>query len=320
MRIVVTMPVFDDWEAAAALCALIDAEFHRAQAFTASVLLIDDGSTRALDLPFSNLHLKSLEAISVLKLRRNLGHQRAIAVGLGFIQESIPCDAVIVMDADGEDRAEDIPRLLEQLCSSSQPVAVFAERGRRVEGFKFRAFYACYRALHFLLTGRGIKIGNFSVLPAEHLRSIVAYPELWNHYAATIVNSRLPYRTIRTDRGYRLTGRSRMNFVGLVIHGLSALFAYHEIVSTRFLLGSTFLGLIFLLLVLVVLFLKLQTDLAIPGWATAAVGLLFVLIIQCLGTSLSVLFSAMINRRMLGFLPIRDYSYFVSACVPVKTK
>ena len=73
------------------------------------------------------------------------------------------------------------------------PSPYSAERGRRIEGVKFKMFYMCYRLLHFLLTGRGIRVGNFSVLPIHHLNSIVAYPELWNHYAAAIVDSRLPY-------------------------------------------------------------------------------------------------------------------------------
>lgn len=167
------MPVFDDWEAAAMLCTMIDTEFSKAQAFKASILMIDDGSTEPAEPAFSDFHPKSLETISILKLRRNLGHQRAIAVGLVYIQENLPCDAVVVMDADGEDRPEDIVRLVERIWTSSRPQTVFAERGRRVESLRFKFFYSCYRVQHRLLTGRGMRIGNFSVLPGEHLKSIV---------------------------------------------------------------------------------------------------------------------------------------------------
>jgi polyisoprenyl-phosphate glycosyltransferase len=320
MRIVLTMPVFDDWEAAAVLCTMIDTELFKANDLQVSILMIDDGSTRPAEPAFSSFRAKSLETVSVLRLRRNLGHQRAIAIALAYIEANLPCEVVVVMDGDGEDRPEDILRLLESVGSSLGPTTVFAERGRRVETLKFKFFYACYRALHRLLTGRGIRIGNFSALPREHLRSIVTYPELWNHYAATVVNSRLHYTTIRTDRGQRLFGKSRMNFVTLVVHGLSALFAYHEVVSTRFLLGSAFLAMVFASLLLIVLFIKLLTNLAIPGWATAAAGLLFILIIQCIGTSLTILSSAMVNRSALGFLPVRDYSYFVSSCSVITEK
>ena len=46
----------------------------------------------------------------VLRLRRNVGHQRAIALGLTYLQVEAGCEAVIVMDADGEDRPADVPR------------------------------------------------------------------------------------------------------------------------------------------------------------------------------------------------------------------
>ncbi len=171
-----------------------------------------------------------MKSIQVLRLRRNLGHQRAIAVALAYVQQKLPGDAVVVMDADGEDRPEDIHRRSRTrsnrqiLQSRSSP-----ERGRRIESFSFKLFYACYRLLHRVLTGRNIKFGNFSLLPRRHLDSIVAYPELWNHYAAAVLKARLPYIGIRADRGKRLSGKSKMSFVGLVVHGLSALFASYEV-------------------------------------------------------------------------------------------
>jgi polyisoprenyl-phosphate glycosyltransferase len=133
-------------------------------------------------------------------LRRNFGHQRAIAVALAYVQQKLPADAIVVMDADGEDRPEDIARLVEALENSPTPVKVFAERGRRIENLSFKLFYLCYRLMHWLLTGRKIRFGNFSLLPRWHLDSLVAYPELWNHYAAALIRSRLPYITIRADR------------------------------------------------------------------------------------------------------------------------
>ena len=310
MRIVITMPVFEDWDAAALLCAMIDDVLAGAPDLAASILMIDDGSIHTV--PPTGYRPQHLNAISLLTLRRNVGHQRAIAIALAYIQENLPCDAVVVMDADGEDRPEDILRLVDKFRSSRHPVAVFAERNRRLESLKFKFFYQCYRALHRLVTGSGISIGNFSLLPARHLKSVVTYSELWNHYAATVVNSKLEYVTIRADRGARLHGESHMNFVALVIHGLSALLTYHEVVSVRLLLASGFLAFIFCLLLVIVVFVRFGTSVMVPGWATLASGLLFLVVMQCLATSVVMLFSTMVNRSAPGFLPARDYSFFVS--------
>jgi hypothetical protein len=318
MQIMIVMPVYEDWDSAALLCAAIDECLAVLPEIAATVLIVDDGSNRPAPGNFPDYVPKATRSIRLLRLRRNLGHQRAIAVALAYVQRNLRGDAIVVMDADGEDRPEDIPRLIGALESSSAPVAVFAERGRRIENLSFKLFYQCYRLMHWFLTGRKIRFGNFSVLPRRHLESLVAYPELWNHYAAAFIRSRLPYTTIRADRGKRLRGKSRMSFVTLVIHGLSALFASYEIVSTRMLVGTVVMALIFCMLIVTVLCVKLLTNLAIPGWASLTSGLLFILVAQSAGTLLTIIFSVMMSRNTLGFLPIRDYEYFVSECVEIK--
>ena len=71
----------------------------------------------------------------MLRLRRNLGHQRAIAIGLTYIQAQMTTayEAVVVMDGDGEDAPEDVPRLLARLEAEGGRSIVFAERTRRSE-------------------------------------------------------------------------------------------------------------------------------------------------------------------------------------------
>ena len=311
------MPVFDDWESAALVCSAIDQQLRSIPEIAAHILLIDDGSRNPIGSAFAALHLESVTGVSLLKLRRNLGHQRAIAIGLAYVHANLHCDAVLVMDADGEDRPEDIPRLIGTLQSSKTPVIVFAERGRRVESALFKVLYLCYRFLHYAVTGKGIKVGNFSLIPAECLNSVVSFPELWNHYAAAVLKSRIPHTMIRADRGYRLAGESKMNFVSLVIHGLSALFAYHEIVATRMLIGTVLLTVSLFLLVAVMIVFRLTTSFAVPGWTTIVSGFSSVLIFQSFAAALIIVFSVMMNRSSLGFLPLRDYTYFISSCEPI---
>jgi glycosyltransferase involved in cell wall biosynthesis len=311
MQILITMPVYEDWDAAIELCRKIDLVFQEERSLRVSLLLIDDGST-ASTYPREIPHRpEAVEHISVLTLRRNLGHQRAIAIALAHIHEHWKGDAVVVMDADGQDRPEDIPTLVRAMRNAEHPTAVFAERGRRLESPTFRIFYRCYSILHRVLTGRDIRFGNFSVLPRSHLDSLVVFPELWNHYSATVLKSRLPYVRVRSDRAARLAGESQMNFVGLVIHGLSALFANQEVVGTRLLLMTMVITMSLILVIGVVVGARLLTGSVIPGWAASMMGLLLVIVGQSLIGCLMLVFSIMMNRSHLGFLPVRDYSYFV---------
>ena len=311
MRILITMPVYDDWPSAMELCRSIDRIFQVEKFHQSSVLLVDDGSTATAcpgELPFRPA---ALEKVSLLSLGRNLGHQRAIAIALAHIHQRWKGDAIVVMDADGEDRPEDIPLLLKTMENAPLPTAVFAERGKRLENLLFRGCYNVYRVLHRILTGRDIRFGNFSVLPYLYLDTLVLFPEMWNHYAATFLKSRLPYERVRCDRARRITGKSHMNFVSLAVHGLSALLANQEVVGSRLLvmmLGATlslFLG------IGAVVGVRLPSHLAIPGWATSTMGLLLILVGQSLVAAFLMIFSIMSERNHLGFLPIRDYAHFI---------
>jgi len=312
LEIVVTMPVYEDWDAALALCKKIDLVFRQHPTLHVRLLLVDDGSILDPHPHEITFRPEAIEGISILVLRRNLGHQRAIAVSLAHLRQHWKGDAVVVMDADGEDRPEDIPMLVEAMSSASRPTAVFAERGKRLEKATFRFSYHCYRFLHHVIAGRDIRFGNFSVLPWSHLDSLVVFPELWNHYAASFIKSRLPYIRVRCQRAVRLSGQSRMNFLNLLIHGISALFANQEVVGTRLLIMNMAVSIGLFLLIGLVLGMRLFTNLAIPGWTSTVLGLLLLLLGQSFTASFMLMFSTMMNRSQLGFLPIRDYSYFVS--------
>ena len=104
------------------------------------MLFIDDGSTTNACPTEYRPKPQVLSDVSVLKLRRNLGHQRAIGVALGCLHTHHGDDALVVMDADGEDRPEDIPKMLEVMKASIRPIAVFAERGKRLETPMFGSF------------------------------------------------------------------------------------------------------------------------------------------------------------------------------------
>src|SRR5579863_10001485 len=99
LHVVVLMPVHDDAVSASELLRRFDhAVFARNYAIT--VLVVDDGSAqeiRSADFPF---RFRAFQNVTILRLRRNLGHQRAIAVGLAYIEKRMTCDAVLVMDGD----------------------------------------------------------------------------------------------------------------------------------------------------------------------------------------------------------------------------
>ena len=138
-QVTVLMPVYNDWEALCQLLPALDREL-KAGGFKANIVLVDDGSTipppQELRLAFS-----AIVAIEILCLKRNLGHQRAIAVGLSYLAQNKSPGSVIIMDADGEDDPRDVPRLIDACVATGAERIVFAARWKRSDGFLFPFFY-----------------------------------------------------------------------------------------------------------------------------------------------------------------------------------
>jgi glycosyltransferase involved in cell wall biosynthesis len=307
--IVILIPTFNDWESAGLLLESLNG-VARDHSIDAQVLFLDDGSTDAAPTNFA-VNCTALRGVSILHLRRNLGHQRAIATGLVYVYQNLTCEAVVVMDGDGEDRPRDIPVLLEKLASSGNRDIVFAARAKRLEHWSFRALYRVYRLLHVLLTGDHVRVGNFSVAPFSSLAQIVVIPEIWNHYAAAVIRSRLRFTTVPIERGARLAGRSKMNFIGLLLHGLSAFFVYGEIVGARLLVAIAVALTLEVALAALGIAVNLTTNFSILALFLYAAMALGLLLLQAIPLALILVFTVIGSRVNVGFLPIRDCPYFV---------
>jgi hypothetical protein len=309
--LLVLIPIYDDWEAATLLLMQLDRVLVDA-ALRASVLLVDDGSNVPVNEEIGARPYAAIDAVDVLALRQNVGHQRAIAIALAYVSDQLGPMATVIMDGDGEDAPRDVPRLLKRLHELDDRSIVFAERRRRSEQLTFRVFYRLYRLLHQLLTGIPVRVGNFSVVPGSLLARLVVVSELWNHYAAAVFKARLPRETVPTERAPRLCGESRMNFVALVGHGLSALSVHAEVIGVRLLMATGLLvGLICAALAGMV-FIRVATALPVPAWAPTAVGLLVILLIQAIALALFFVLLIMHGRTQPLFIPIRDYHVFVT--------
>jgi len=306
LRVVVLIPLRDDWASAAELISRLDPAFS-AIACAVDILLVDDGSVEDFNAAEFPSRLAALKRMQILRLRRNLGHQRAIAIGLAYIEKSFSCDAVLVMDGDGEDTPEGALQLLRAFNGKT---AIFAKRSRRTESFTFRVFYQLYKILHLILTGVRVEVGNFSILPSRYLKTLAVMPELWNHYAAAIIRSGLPMTTMPIPRGHRFAGTSKMNFVALAAHGMNAISVYGDVVGVRLLFASM-AGLLLAVMGILIVWICVFTNQAIPGWAACLVGTLVVILIQFATLGVTLTFTFLSNRINLGFVPLRDYAMFV---------
>jgi hypothetical protein len=305
----IVTPVLDDWASLAILLREID----RVLAGTkVHVFAVDDGSRVPFDPAALDLSADwAIVGISIVRLAANVGHQRAIAIGLIEAGRQPGLDAVVVLDSDGEDRPEDIPRLLGE-ASAHPGTIVLAQRAKRSENLRFRLAYRAYKALFRLATGRVIDFGNFSLLPIAAVRRLTYMPELWNNLAATVMRSRIPVRAIPTDRGHRYAGQSRMNLAGLITHGLSAMSVYTDVIFVRMLAGAAALVGVSLLGIAIALAIRLFTTMATPGWATNVIGNLLVLLLQTVVIVVASALLLLTGRSNRQIVPAVDAPAYVA--------
>ncbi len=310
----ILIPVFDDWDAAALLCRELDRAASGLTDTCLRIYLVDDGSSAAPSAEAFAWTPVVVRSIASVRLRRNLGHQRAIALGLAYLYDQTDANAVLVMDGDGEDKPSDAIALIRHHQSDPARI-IFASRRRRLEGWVFRAGYALYRACHRALTGIEVRIGNFSIVPRHLVGAIVVSSESWSHYAASVVKARLPMTTVPMDRGERLAGRSRMNYVTLVTHGLSAISVFRELVGTRLLLASSAIAVAGVGALLLLLVVAATGRIAFNQQTAVLLTVIVLVALQALGASFVVAFSILGGRDQSAFLPIRDYRYFIDTVV-----
>lgn len=258
------------------------------------LIVVDDGSYPAIDLT----NLPKIP-VTILQLKTNMGHQRAIAIGMAHaINSNTPFDRIAVMDSDGEDDPLSLTRMMAAI-SPNHPF-VFARRSRRSEGTGFKLGYRAYRMLFGALLGMEMRFGNFSIFDAKVLSHILNQPQCWNHYSASVISGRVPFTSIDVNRKTRYDGESKMNWASLMQHGFSALSVFYGKVLLR-------LGIVCLLLIAILLssasavaFNKWVAGEAILGWTSTLLSIFFIGLINVTSLLFSLLMNSLSNRAGLS--------------------
>jgi polyisoprenyl-phosphate glycosyltransferase len=302
-QVVILCPLFNDEASFNIFAAAIEKELQKIAEYKFYFLIVNDGS-------FTKPEVKTSIPSTVLHLHRNMGHQKAIAIGLSYAHHHLDFDKLIIMDADGEDQPEDVIKLLK---ASTENKIVFAQRISRQNGKRFKGFYSVYKTLFHLLTGKNISFGNFMLLSKEHVTKLVYLSEIWNHLAGAILKSKIPFTTIAAHRGKRYSGESKMNFTSLVLHGLGAIGVFIDVIATRLLIFSMIMIGISVLAILIIIAIRFFTDAAIPGWATAAFSSMLIVLLQSFLLSLFTIFLYLSSQSQRQFIPANHYEDYLAS-------
>ena len=239
-KFIILIPLFNDWKSVGKLLQEIDLQTKNWDS-EVSVIIINDASTEKKSSLEKNY--KKIKSVKILNMKKNQVHQRCIATGLMYVSQNEDFDYVIVMDADGEDRPEELNDFLKK--SHENPnKTITGNRFKRSEGIIFRVLYEIHKLLTLLFAGKLIKFGNFTCLPKDHVEQLIKKSYLWNSYSSSVVKTINDRTYIPSIRGTRYVLPSKMNFSALVYHSLTIISVFKKTViirSAAFLLVYLFL-------------------------------------------------------------------------------
>jgi len=233
-KFIILIPLFNDWKSVTKLLNEIDFQISSWDAIV-SVVIVNDASTE--DRQGVEFNFKKIKFVKILNMKKNKVHQRCIAAGLKYICNNEDFDRVIVMDADGEDRPEEINDFF-RVSKENPNVTITGNRFKRSEGIIFKTLYEIHKTLTFIFTGKLVKFGNFTCLPKKHVLQLIEKSYLWNTYSSSVLRTINDRLSISSTRGKRYVLPSKMNFFGLFFHSLTIISVFRKEVIIRSILFS----------------------------------------------------------------------------------
>ena len=228
-KFIILIPLYNDWKSVSKLLNEIDTQTNSWNV-EVSVIIVNDASTEEKSNLYSNY--KKIKSVKILNMKENRVHQRCIAAGLKYISKNEDFDHVIIMDADGEDRPEELNDFYNKSLENPN-MTITGNRFKRSENIVFRLLYEIHKILTLIFTGKLIKFGNFSCLPKNHVEQLIQKPYLWNSYSSSVVRTISERISISSIRGLRYVQPSKMNFFGLLFHSLTIISVFRGTVIIR---------------------------------------------------------------------------------------
>jgi polyisoprenyl-phosphate glycosyltransferase len=188
------------------------------------LLMVDDG-----DPDNSWETLRELAAqdprVKAIKLSRNFGQHPATAAGF----EHATGDVIVLMDADLQDRPENIPLLLEKLQGDVD--IVYTVKVGQEESFSTRMTSRLYHYVFSKLTGTSVprNIGSFRAFTRRFLEALLAYPERNVLYGPLMFYAGFEYITVELLHDVRTGSRSAYTFRKRLRLAVNSILSYTDL-------------------------------------------------------------------------------------------
>ncbi|MEZ6132371.1 MAG: glycosyltransferase family 2 protein [Planctomycetaceae bacterium] len=275
----IVMPVFNE---AAILQELTDAVRTALDGHcsTFEIVYVNDGSSDGCRELLDDLAARD-SRIVVVHLSRNFGHQPAVHAGM----QHASGDIVVLMDSDLQDDPNAIPAMLTQWEDGFD--VVYAERFNRKESLPKRfLFHSFYRVLNAVANSPIPRdAGNFSLMDRCVVDAMLRLAETERYLPGLRSWTGFRQTGIPVERLARHDDQPRVSLAGLCRLAKTAIFSFSSAPLTLFYGIAAVSALVCGGSVGFVLYHKILTGTAIPGWASTIITASFFGALNALGIS-----------------------------------
>lgn len=243
------------------------------------LVFVDDGSSDATPVILDRLAMRD-ERVRAIILARNYGHQLALTCGLDHAKG----DAVITMDGDMQHPPQMLPVLIvkwEEGFEVIQTIRVTTEGVPLLKKVTSRLFYKLINIMSKVRVYEGGS--DFRLLDRQVVDSFRRFRESARFIRGMI--SAIGYRQVHIEftAPRRYAGSSKFSLQKMLHFALDGITAYSKLpLRFAFYIGVVF-GIISFILTMNVIYIKMFTAEAVPGWATISASILLLGGLQLIG-------------------------------------
>ena len=265
----IVVPVFNEQDNIANFYQEV-IKYMEKEPYTFEIIFVDDGSGDATPLILERL-TNADDRVRAMILARNFGHQVALTCGLDYANG----DAVITMDGDMQHPPELLPQLIAKWQEGFQVVQTVRINTEGVSWFKSFTSGMFYKLMNAVSNIKVTEGGSdFRLLDKQVVVSFRRFRERARFIRGMI--SAIGYRQtyIEFVAPKRFAGHSKFSLKRMLHFALDGITAYSKTpLRFAFYIGIA-MGFGSIILTLHVLYIKLFTEEAVPGWATITASIL----------------------------------------------
>jgi dolichol-phosphate mannosyltransferase len=223
MKISVVLPIFRTAASLNELYARLQSTFVKL-GHDYELLMVDDGSPDGAWPMIQKIAVND-KSVKAFKLSRNFGQHPAIAAGL----EHVTGDVVVLMDADLQDRPEDIPKLLAALTENVD--VVYTVKEVQLAPWHIRWTSSLYHSVIGRLTSMAIPrhIGSFRLFNRRFFEALMCYPERNILFGPIMFHMGFEYAVVQVPNQERKHGRTSYSFRKRLSLAFNSIISYTDL-------------------------------------------------------------------------------------------